>query len=169
MLLCDEYSTRHNLPINQVKFVKKGFAFFGQKNDLLVIKWRQEGPHPGFYEISECALEKRIRTIKVDNVSWEDYEYFIRSWKQKNKIITDKNSIFLLAWEYFIRKNDKFFSENCDIEEVFKTLDETNENRIVDCVYFLEKLSTRHSNIANFWHDKLSDIVFSYCYWLNHL
>jgi hypothetical protein len=65
MLLCDEYALRNEIPVCPIKFVKKGFGFFGENNNLLVIKWIQNGPSPGYYEISECNLEKTIKTIKI--------------------------------------------------------------------------------------------------------
>jgi hypothetical protein len=166
MLLFEEYAGRKQIKIGPIKFVKKGFAFFGEKNYLFVIKWMQHGPHPGFYEISECSLEKRIRTIKVNNVHWEEYESFILNWKQKNKIIFDKKTIFFLSWEYFIRKNDRFFSENYTPDQVFPTVDENNPNRMLDCFDFLEHISKKHPDISNFWHNKLSEIISLYCHWL---
>jgi hypothetical protein len=166
MLLCDEYATRNNLPISSVKFVKKGFAFFGENKYLMAIKWIDNSPGPGFYEISEYSLEKKIKTIKAKNVNWEEYDDFIKSWARSVNIITDRKEIFFLAWEYFVRKNEDFLISNYGALRIFPTIDCDNSNRIFDCVGFLEDISKKNINIYNFWNDKLSEVVSLYCYWL---
>lgn len=165
MLLCDEFCVKNKIPICPIKFVKKGFAFFGQNNNLLVIKWIQNGPSPGFYEISECCLEKSIKTIKVDNVNWEEYEKFLKDWTQTHSILKDKKEIFYLTWEYFIRKNENFLLENYGPYEIYCTIDKENKNRILDSMIFLEKIS-KHKSIFDFWNDKLSEVISLYSYWL---
>jgi hypothetical protein len=165
MLLRDEFLTRNRIFTTNVKFVKKGFAFFGENNDLLVIKWTSQGLSPGFYEISECILDKYIRTIKVNNIEWEDYENFLKNWALSNSIVTDKKIIFNLTWEYFIRKNESFLLQNYNHDEIFKTIDENNNNRMFDSMMFLDKIS-KHKSLFDFWNEKLTEVISCYCYWI---
>lgn len=168
MLLYEEYALRNKISICPIRFVKKGFAFFGENNHLLVIKWIQNAPSPGIYEISECVLEKSIRTMKVDNVSWEDYEQFMKEWAKNNSIVTDRENIFCLTWEYFVRKNENFLLQNYGPYDVYPTIDCENKNRVLDSTLFLEKLS-KHKFIFDFWNNKLSEVISLYCYWIDSL
>jgi len=166
MFLCDEYASRCNLQLPKIKHVKKGFAFTKQ-NYLLVIKWLQDGPGPGFYEISECLLEKRIKTHKINNIMWEEYPGFISHWSSCNSILINKNDIFFLIWEYFIRKNENIFLENYNHNSIFRTINKENPDRVVDCMYFLDEISKKHKSIYDFWNQKLSEVITLYCYWLS--
>lgn len=166
MLLRDEYCLRNNISLAKVKFIKKGFAFFGEQNLLLVIKWIQEGNHPGFYEISECSLEKRIITLEIKNIMWEEYENYIINWASSHSIITNREVIFNLIWEYFIRKNEDFFIKNYTIDEIFKTIDEKNSDRVLSCIQLLDDISLKNKNIYNFWVEKLTEVINLYCHWL---
>lgn len=165
MLLCDEYALRNKIPAYPIKFVKKGFAFFGHNNNLLVIKWIQNGTSPGYYEISECDLAKSIKTIKLNNVDWEEYEQFLKNWSGNNSIITDREKIFNLTWEYFIRRHEEFLLSNYGPYEIYPTIDNENKNRILDSLLFLEKIS-KHKFIFDFWNNKLSEVISLYCYWI---
>lgn len=166
MLLCEEFATRNLLPVPKIRFVKKGFAFFGENNFLLVIKWMQNGPGPGFYEVSECSLEKNIRTIKVNNINWDEYKEFIQNWSASEQIVTDRKKIFNLTWEYFIRRNENFFLKKFGPEKIFSTIDCDNSNRIYDSISILEEISKIDKSVYDFWNAKLSEVIYLYCYWL---
>lgn len=164
MFLFEEYAIRNKIIPEKLKYIKKGFAFFDEDNKLFVIKWMDA--NPGFYEISECFLEKCIKTNKLENISWEDYEYYLLEWASKNKIETDKKKVFNLTWEYFVRRNDFFLMKNYGPLEVFPTIDDHNPNRILDSIKLLEKISLKNKNIYDSWNNKISEVINLYCYWL---
>lgn len=169
MKLWEDYALRCGLTDPQVKHVSKGFSFFGEDKKLLVIRWRQDKCHPGFYEISECAFQNRIRLLSQKNISWDDYEDYIFSWCRSNVIVFDKIKVFDFVWEFFIRKNDIFFSSNYDPYEIYPTLDKENSKRLVCAFDFLEKIKVRNLSIYDMWNSKLSDIIFKYNYWMSSL
>jgi hypothetical protein len=167
MLLCEEYASRHKIKILPILYVQKGFLFFDEDKKLLVIKWMKQGPHPGFYEISECKLDNKIKTIKNSYVNWDEYEKYLTNWiRSRDQIVSSSSEVFDLVWQYFLRKNDKTLAENYDSFEIFETVNEKNSKRILNAVCFLEKLSKKHPSIADFWSSKANDIISKYSYWL---
>ena len=166
MFLHEEYALRKGLSIG-VKHVSKGFLFFGQDCRLLVIKWSQPGPHPGDYEISECVLGKRVKVLGHQNISWDRYEDYLLSWvSEHDDFVSNKAKIFHLVWEWFLRRNDKFFADNYDPIEIYSTIDATDSDRIINAMSFLEKLSKKQPQIFNFWNTKSSEIIAKYSHWL---
>lgn len=166
MFLHEEYALRKNLSVG-VKYVSKGFLFFGEDNRLLVIKWTQPGPHPGDYEISECLLGKRVRVLDHQNVSWNYYEDYILRWvSEHDNFVSNKTKIFHLVWEWFLRRNDKFFADTCDPIEIYSTIEASDTDRVVNSMSFLDKLSKKQPHIFNFWNTKSSEIIAKYSHWL---
>lgn len=167
MLLCEEYLFRNKIDILPIRYVQKGFVFFDEDKKLLVIKWMKQGPHPGFFEISECKLNNKVQTINNSYVGWDEYEDFLKKWlNNHDQLVSEPNEVFDLIWQYFLRKNDKIFSENYDAFEIFETINEKNSNRLLNAICFLEKLSKNNSNLVDFWNQKANEIVSKYSYWL---
>lgn len=172
--MCEEYFSRKGIDFNFVRHVQKGFLFFDEDKKLLVIKWTKIGNQPGFYEISECLLSERIKTLKNSHVSWDEYEQYLDEWIRSHDLfVYNSNEIFDLVWSYFLRRNDKLFATNYDAEEIYETINKNNEQRVLNSFYFLEKITERHPDLANFWNSKASDIISKYSHWLlnykNHI
>lgn len=167
MYLCEEYALRKKINFKCVRHVQKSFLFFDQENKLLVIKWTNQGNHPGYYEISECLLDSKIKTIKNNHVYWEQYEEFILNWLDcHNLLVSDKSEVFNLVWQYFLRRNDKFFSENYDPIEIYETISQKDSKNILNAIDFLEKISDKHPAVFDFWQKKASDVISKYAYWM---
>jgi hypothetical protein len=136
----------------------------------LSIRWEQVGPHPGFYDLSECVLETKCRVIRSDRVEWDDYEERLLSWKSSVvEIVSDKTKIFDLTWQYFLRRHESEFLHLFPLSDIHATIDPSNKSRLVRCADFLESLSNRCSQLSNFWHSRAFEIVSLYCHWLVRL
>lgn len=168
MRLCEEYLLRNSLDPKHARHVPKGFLYFEGGQRLLCIEWANHGPHPGFYEISECELGKTCKTLRSHRVQWEDYETHILSWLEQGRSpVFDKTKIFDLTWQYFMRRHEKDVAGLLPLSEIYKTLDVENPSRLVDCLSLIERLSVDRPHAADFWRKRAFDIVSLYCHWMN--
>lgn len=163
MYICEEYYFRKNLSIPSIKYVDLGFIFFN-KNKILKIEWEKNKPRPGIYNISECFLEKTIKTTKRHEVSWSEYEFFLKDWIRDKEFIVDKNQIFILLWNYFLRRYESFFAENYDPFQIYETLE--GENKITNALDLLDSIYQENKTVYDFWDLKINEILHNYCYWL---
>ena len=170
MRLCDEYLNRRGLKINYAVHVEKGFVYFGRESRLLSIRWEQIGPHPGFYEFSECVLDQRCRVLRSDRVEWDDYETSLLNWKTSaGEIVSDKTKVFDLTWQYFLRRHEEDMFALFPLSVLHSTIDPSNRFRLIACANVLESLETRLPSAADFWHSRAFDIVSCYCHWLSRI
>jgi hypothetical protein len=169
MKLCEEYCIRNSNIKPQIKHVSQGFCFFGEEQNLLIIKWQQHGCHPGFYDFHECVLQDRIRLKYQKLVAWDEYEDYVLSWCKSNSILFNKTKIFETVWEFFVKRNESFLAENYNPQEVFVTLDEESKERTVSIINFIEKLQAKHPFVYDIWQHKISNIIFNYNHWMRGL
>lgn len=168
MRLCEEYLLRNSLDPKCSRHVRKGFLYFDGGLKLLCIEWANLGPHPGFYEISECVLGRTCTTLRSTRVDWEEYEAHILSWLEGGKNpVFDKTMVFDLTWQYFIRRHEKDIVGLMPLSDIYRTLDEGNDSRLVDCFGLLERISVARPQVAEFWRTRAFDIVSLYCHWMN--
>ncbi len=165
MHLCQEYLIRKKINSKFPLHVSKGFVFFND-SILLSIKWIDSLSSVGYYEVSECKLEERIKILNTKNIMWEEYENHIINWSKDKKIITNKKNIFYLVWMFFLRKNEVALLESFDPLEIYPTLNKNNPNWTIDAFYFLEKIEKNQPDLFNFWNSKANEILSKYCYWL---
>jgi len=167
MELCDEYVSRMGLnPVFPMR-VRKGFVFFGEDNRLLVVKWVQDGPTPGSYEFSECILENKVRSVRTEEVSWEEYDSYVLEWLDSHKtLVFDKSVVLNLAWEFFLRRNDSLFSELYDPAEIYETVNPLSSSRCLAIADFLEKVLRDRPEVYKSWSSKIGDVVSCYMHWL---
>jgi hypothetical protein len=167
MRLCDEYLYRRGLKIDYAVHVGKGFVYFGGGSRLLSIRWEQIGPHPGFYELSECVLDTRCRVLRSERVEWDDYEARLVEWKASaGEIVSDRTRVFDLTWRYFLRRHEEDMLALFPLSVLHSTIDPSSRSRLVACADVLESLEERLPRAAEFWHSRAFDIVSRYCHWL---
>jgi hypothetical protein len=168
--LCDEYLLRNSLEPRCARHVHKGFLYFEEGRRLLCIEWANHGPHPGFYEFSECELGRRCRTLSLKRVQWEEYESHLVSWVgSASGLVFDKTKVFDLTWQYFLRRHEDSLVGLVPLSEIYGTADENNPSRLVDCMALLERVSVVLPEAVKFWHSRAFDIVSLYCHWLGGL
>jgi hypothetical protein len=170
MRLCEEYLARRGVEVEYAVHVRKGFVYFEGGSRLLAIRWEQAGPHPGFYEFSECSLESRCRVLRSDRVEWDDYESRLVEWKSSvGGVVADKGRIFDLTWQYFLRRHESDLIRLFPLSEIHATLDPSNRSRAVQCMGMLDSLARTLPRAAEFWHSRAFDIISLYCHWLVRL
>lgn len=170
MRLCEEYLLRNSLTPRYARHVRKGFLYFDHGERLLASEWISLGPRPGYYEISECSLGRTCKTLNSSRVEWDEYEPYLVEWaKNDRRAVFDKGRVFSLTWEYFLRRHDKDLAGLLPLSDLYKTVDESNESRLVDCFSLLESLSSLRPSIVEFWKTRAFEIVSSYCYWMKEL
>lgn len=170
MRLCEEYLRRVGIDPNHARHVNRGFLYYDGGERLLSIEWTVHGPHPGFYEISECSLGRSCKRLSTARVEWDDYERHLFSWMSSARDpVFDKVMVFDLTWQYFLRKFEDSIVGLFPLSEVFRTVDPSNGSRMVDCVAMVENLSFMDPPAAKFWHSKAFDIISLYCHWMARL
>jgi hypothetical protein len=170
MRLCEEYLCRKGLKVECAVHVRKGFVYFEGGAKLLSIRWEQAGAHPGFYGLSECALERRCRVLRSERVEWEDYEARLIEWKSSaGDILSDRTRIFDLTWQYFLRRHESDLVGLFPLSALHATIDPSNRSRPVQCAELLEAVGRRLPHAAEFWHSRAFDVISSYCHWLVRL
>jgi hypothetical protein len=170
MRLCDEYLARMGVKADYAVHVGKGFVYYEGGSRLLSVRWEQAGPHPGFYELSECVLETRCRILRSERVEWDEYEGRLLDWKSSaGELVSDKTKVFDLTWQYFIRRHESELMGLFPLSRIHATIDPSNRSRIVGCAELLDVLAERSPHISDFWHSRAFEIVSLYCHWLVRL
>lgn len=170
MRLCEEYIHRRGIKVDCAVHVRRGFLYFGNGDRLLSISWSQVGPHPGFYEFSECSLDTRCRVLSSERANWEEYESRLISWKSHAEgIVFDKARVFDLTWQYFLRRHEAVIMDAVPLSFIHSTIDPSNKSRLVDCMSLVEALSPIAPEVSEFWRSRAFDIISLYCYWLARL
>lgn len=167
MRLCEEYLLRNSLAPRCARHVTKGFLYFEGGARLLAIEWIQPSPRPGFYEVSECELGRTCRTLSSTRVEWDDYESHVAAWAAAaSGAVFDKRKVFDLTWQYFLRRHERDLVGTVAVSDIYRTVDDSNDSRLVDCFDLLESLSARAPAVAEFWRSRAFQIVSLYCYWM---
>ena len=170
MRLCEEYLHRIGIKADCAVHVRRGFLYFDGGERLLSISWNEVGPHPGFYEFSECSLDTRCRVLSSERVDWEDYESHLISWKASaGGVVFDKARVFDLTWQYFLRRHEEVIMGALPLSMIHSTIDPSNKSRIVDCMSLVESLSSVAPEASEFWRSRAFDIISLYCHWLARL
>jgi hypothetical protein len=164
--LVEEYISRHGLNFRGALHVRKGFVYSRGGSELLSIYWNEVGPHPGFYVISECVLDTACRVRRSHKVVWDEYEaLLIDLVKSSGPIISDRNAVFNLTWEYFVRRHESLLAGFVPLSRLIRTLDPSNPSRLVECMELLENLGDASPAALSFWNSKAFSLIESYCYW----
>lgn len=170
MRLCDEWLERNAITPGHARHVKKGFLYFEGGSKLLAIEWMSPGAHPGFYEISECVLGRRCKTLSSTRVDWEEYEDALVSWfAQAQRPVFDKSAVFDLTWQYFVRRHEDAIMSAVPLSEVHRTVDPCNASRLVDCMALVDKFSCLSPTLADFWMGRAFEVISLYCHWMREL
>lgn len=170
MRLCEEYLLKNSLRPNHARHVGKGFLYFEGGSKLLAIEWVSPLPHPGYYEISECVLNHRCHKLKSVRVDWDEYESHLLSWlSPERSLVFDRSEVFDLTWQYFLRRHEDVLLEALPISSIYKTVDEKNATRPVDCLDLVERIESSKPEVSAFWKNRAFDVVSLYCYWMRDL
>lgn len=170
MRLFEEYMERNCPGALYARRVEKGFLYFDSGARLLVIEWMSPERHPGFYEFSECELTRRCRTVSSRRVEWDEYESYVRGWMSTERAaVFDRGVVFDLTWQYFLRRHEGDILGAAPISQVYKTVDESNDSRLLDCFGLLETISSRAPSAVDFWRSRAFQIVSLYCHWMSLL
>lgn len=170
MRLSEEYLLRNSLNPRHARHVARGFLYFQDGRRLLSIEWVAHGPHPGFYEVSECVLERVCRTLSSARVEWDEYESYLVDWRSRaTDLVFDKQKIFDLTWRYFLRRHESVILGVLPLSCILKTIDESNPQRIVDCLGMVERLDALDSSLSGFWRSRAFEVVSLYCHWMKDI
>lgn len=169
MRLCDEYLARKGISVDYAPHVKRGFAYFRGGDRLLSIEWSDPGAHPGYYEFSECVLEKRCRVLSSRRVEWDEYEASLVSWRRAEEVVLERALVFDLTWRYFMRRHESLLMSIFPLAQLHATVDPLNTSRVLGCTHVLEALAERSPEASDFWHSRALDILSLYCHWIGRL
>lgn len=127
LALHQEYLARHNSQASLVLYNKKNVVFL--KNDTLwrtlLITWRDQELHPGFYEVRHSQVihngyEERMSFESLESTSWywDQYEPNIhviaKQLKHEGfKAVPSKEQV-LAAWNIFLIITDSWIAKNMD-------------------------------------------------------
>jgi len=168
--LCEEYLLRNSLRPNHARHVDRGFLYFEGGSKLLAIEWVSPLPHPGYYEISECVLKRQCHKINSIRVEWNEYESHLLSWISRGRDpVFDKSEVFDLTWHYFLRRHEETLLDALPVSSIYKTVDDNNPSRIVDCLDLVERIEPLKPEVSAFWKNRAFDVISLYCYWMRDL
>ena len=170
MRLYEEYISRHGFRTNGAKHVRKGYVYFRGGLELLSIRWIEVGPHPGFYEFSECVLGTSCRVRKSHKVVWDESEIRLAELvRRAGSVVSEPSFVFSLTWEYFVRRHEELLSGSFSLSEIVATLNPLNPDRLLSSMDMLERLAQISPASSNFWHSRAFAVIDTYCYWAAEL
>lgn len=168
MRLCDEYVQRMGLPKLILRHASKFFLFFNDGDRLLSCRWIHSSNSCGYYEFSECILEKNVKVVRKESVEWDCYEDFLFGWLSSHRgFVFSKDKIFDLSWVFFVRRHDHFLASNFDPAKIYDSLDASNDNRIIVALELVEKISNLNVEAYDFWNSRAGEIISRYAHWFS--
>jgi hypothetical protein len=151
-----------------LRHTNKFFLFFEGGDKLLSVKWVNVGASSGNYEFFECILGKTVKVLSKQDVEWADYENFLSSWLSSHAgFVFDENKVFLLVWLFFVKRNDRFLSDNFDPFLVLSSVDLKSESAASAAKKILNKMRSCRSPAVHFWDNKANEIINKYAFWLS--
>lgn len=198
MQICEEYHKRYKLEVPFIKHNPMSYLFIRDSSEQFVdwkvfhIVWNSPSGHPGCYVFRQlkpvrnshgsgtrsryyCDFLNYLKFIeeKKDTVHWDEYDSFILKLLNnldKDKIIKDKKTLTLTAWEMFIFANDSFFANHYNNDLLFGSLNYSLP--IKDRYAFYQKfLETTDVNQEPFfsWKTDLMKLLKTFPTWLMNL
>lgn len=179
MFLYEEYIKRHNLGLNLVRHIEKGYLFARDPMEILDITWIPPDRYAGQYMVKrltpnkDAHLRHKLFSTSIGRMlEWDEYEdYLLKYVKDRQPVVGDLEKE-ICAWEMFVFAYDSWFADRGMVRDIFHTLDErlSIQERHKAITSISAFMTDKYPNVIDVWIQNMSSEYFPYyCNWISDL